>query len=251
MDLTSKKNFLSSLKLSEQVVSGILTFAFGLALYGMLFGFTYHRVTNATECFLDICLLNLGVACGWLLGIYISPDTQVEADRFTRLGTAVGSFITGYILSKSDNLLSWVFLPENWSYSVAFRFILWLSGLLIASLVSYTLREYILASPVAVIPKQFLIDLPAKTKKRIDLPSDLAPSSYLQFILLKGTGPVVVGRVTQDEETPLVSTLLNVNEVRLALKQYSELGTGPLLMAVNSGDDPLCLRVEIIEMVQQ
>jgi hypothetical protein len=243
------KNFMSSLKISDQVLSGILTFIFGVILYGMLFGFTYYRVLDSRECFLDICLLNLGVACGWLLGIYVSPDTQAEAERFTRLGTAVGSFLTGYVLSKSDKLLEWVFVPGHWSYDVAFRFILWLSGLLIAGLASYTLREYILTSPNENTQSYILLSVAATSRKLIDLPSSISPTSRLHFLILKGKGPVTIGRVTDAnvQGAPTVNIVLTGEGSSSSVTEFSALGAGPVLIADNGGAENVSLRVEVVK----
>jgi hypothetical protein len=50
-------------------------------------------------------LVMLGALVGWTLGIYWAPFSVTEQARFVTIGQAVGTFISGYFLSKIDRLL--------------------------------------------------------------------------------------------------------------------------------------------------
>ncbi|GAB2959763.1 hypothetical protein GCM10027048_28920 [Hymenobacter coalescens] len=136
---------------TNQATAGIFVAALGAVLYGSLLLITCLR-TGGDEKYLQLCILNVGVACGWLLGIMASPDDAEEQTRFSRFGTTAGTFLTGYVLSKFQ--FESVLTASFWTPDVAFRFLLFLGGLLVAALVAYSLREYVLpsASEVPALP---------------------------------------------------------------------------------------------------
>ncbi len=228
---------------SNQLVSGGLTLLFGVTLYIMLFSFTCAWVTSSTERFLDLALLNLGVACGWILGVYASPGTDAEAARFSRLSTVVSSFLTGFVLSKSDDFLKWLADPGHWSHAVAFRFVLCVSGVLIAALVAYALREYISESSAE---PALSVDLPASGSSTLPVASSWTATTRLVVTFLRGSGTVTLGRAATETDAPASPTTLPVDVATPLVKQLGALGTGAFLVLRNPGTEAVSCLVEAL-----
>ena len=54
-----------------------------------------------------------GVAIGSLLGLLVSPYSEVEEVRFSALAKALGVFFSGYALAKLDPLILWFISPTG------------------------------------------------------------------------------------------------------------------------------------------
>jgi hypothetical protein len=95
---------------------------------------------------LDIALLTFGIVCGWMAGTVLAPSAAKESDRFVKVSTAVGTFITGLVLSKVGGIVEVVTKPVFWTVTNQFRLLMWLSGLGIAVMVTYVIRAYLFPS---------------------------------------------------------------------------------------------------------
>ncbi|MBE9193574.1 hypothetical protein IQ230_25255 [Gloeocapsopsis crepidinum LEGE 06123] len=86
-----------------------------------------------------------GVTVGWFIGFLASPYTIVEEKRFSRFATAIVSFLTGYVISKVEPIISYLFtgarLIEQPLYGA--RLLIFLACLIIGSLNMYTYRLYL------------------------------------------------------------------------------------------------------------
>ena len=97
---------------------------------------------------INLAILLTAIALGWLFGTFTSPDSPDEETRFSRYGTAIKAFASGYLVSKCDKLVTAILDPDSlFKQLPMFRFLLCLSGLLVATMVTYILREYVLESP--------------------------------------------------------------------------------------------------------
>ncbi|GAB3834925.1 hypothetical protein GCM10028821_30360 [Hymenobacter jeollabukensis] len=107
--------------------------------------FSFKIKITPYDPYINIAILTLGVGIGWVLGTFASPDSPKEGERFTKLGTAVASFLSGYVLSKTDKAID-KFVNNEASLSLinSFRVIEFVVGLLAATMVTYILREYVL-----------------------------------------------------------------------------------------------------------
>lgn len=128
----------------NRVLGSIATIALALFIYIIMWIACYYSASNTQEYWLDVAVLTLGIPCGWLLGTMISPTAADEEARFTRYGTAIGSFLSGYVLSESQDTIKHYLNYEAWHGGPAFRFILWVAGILIATMTTYVFREYLL-----------------------------------------------------------------------------------------------------------
>jgi hypothetical protein len=82
----------------------------------------------------------LGVSLGWLLGIILQPFTSGEAGKFVTYAGAISAFFTGYGAAKLDDLIKYIFSPQNLTRRRAFHSALFLVSFVIALIVVYQAR---------------------------------------------------------------------------------------------------------------
>lgn len=76
------------------------------------FAFTYQKGTMSAVLVLSGII---GVAFGWIIGIVASPYTAGEKSAFSEFAKLIYGFVSGYVLSKLDPLIS-KFLDPKASY---------------------------------------------------------------------------------------------------------------------------------------
>jgi hypothetical protein len=92
---------------------------------------------------LNIGVIALGTALGWLLGLVISPYSKGEKDRFAGYASAFGVFASGYLAAKADKLLEKIFDPEFLLDSVhGFRTLAFITAVILGLVVTFVFREY-------------------------------------------------------------------------------------------------------------
>jgi multisubunit Na+/H+ antiporter MnhB subunit len=127
------------------LLGSLIVVGIGLLLCVIMGVASWHiHACNKTDFWLDIAVLTFGIACGWLLGTVVSPTVAQESERFLKLSAAVGSFVSGYLLSKVDPLLTSLVKKEAWNTTSSFRLLMWLTGLVLALMTVYALRVYFL-----------------------------------------------------------------------------------------------------------
>jgi hypothetical protein len=100
-------------------------------------------VGDRTATPLNIAVIVIGYAFGWLLGIVTSPYTTKESDRFTKYSGAVAVFASGYLVSKADKALETLVDPAFILESVhGFRAISFATALVLGLIVTFAFREY-------------------------------------------------------------------------------------------------------------
>lgn len=82
----------------------------------------------------------LGASLGWLLGIVLEPFTSREAGKFVTYAGAISAFFTGYGAGKLDDLIKYIFNPQNLTRRRAFHGALFLVSFVIALIVVYESR---------------------------------------------------------------------------------------------------------------
>ena len=127
----------------------IITLIIAIGIVGVMWYLCYRVGSNPpADHLINLAILIASIAIGWLFGTFISPDTPDEEARFSRLGTAIKAFVSGYLVSKMDKLFTVIFDPDKLFQNLPmFRFLLFVTGLIVAALVTYVLREYVLPSP--------------------------------------------------------------------------------------------------------
>ena len=108
-------------------------------------GLIIHDGWNNSEFAFTLLIGTAGVVSGWLIGFLISPYTLIEEKRFSKLATAIIGFISGYVVSQIQPLISHLFedlsVIDNPIYGA--RLLIFLTCLIIGSLNMYTYRLYI------------------------------------------------------------------------------------------------------------
>jgi len=84
----------------------------GSILLLVLVKLSFDMTTTPVETALNLAILVLGVACGWLLGILISPYSSAEHEEFSAYAKAFGVFASGYLVAKLDKVIEELFKPE-------------------------------------------------------------------------------------------------------------------------------------------
>lgn len=98
---------------------------------------------NIQERSINISVLVLGLALGWLIGVLATPYKGKEEDRFIGYKQAISAFLGGYIISKADNTLAQILSWETLQDPVAgFRVIAFSASFLLAMLLTYVYRAY-------------------------------------------------------------------------------------------------------------
>lgn len=200
---------------------------------------------------LHVCLVLVGLTCGWLLGIMASPDDAEEQSRFSRFSTAFGTLLTGFVLSQLD--VKRILQPEFWDPATGFKLLLFVGSLLVAALVTYSLREYILpSSDTAVVPvaEEHEFVVAPGTVGVLDCCSDLPDTARLRLHVLSGDGMLHVARNNAQDFT---ATTFPPTE-RVSLKSHSLLevkvtdaGTkGRRLSLHNTGSKPARVSVAVL-----
>jgi hypothetical protein len=101
----------------------------------------YIGAPSATP--LNIAVIVIGAAVGWLLGFVMSPYSKKEKDRFTVYASMFGVFASGYLVSKADKVLEKIFDPDFLLDSVhGFRTLAFVTALILGLVVTFVFREY-------------------------------------------------------------------------------------------------------------
>ena len=98
---------------------------------------------------LNIVLLVSGGLIGWIVGILITPAANEQA-KFSEFGTALSTFVTGYLVAKLDKLfdLSTQDAANVNAVSIG-RVLLFVSGFALGALFTFIWRAYVVAATVA------------------------------------------------------------------------------------------------------
>ena len=80
----------------------VFTFLFSCLLIWSCLQFKTSKQDTATNFLLCI----LGAVLGWALGMFFSPFDKADAERFSFVGQFVAAFVSGYVLSKIDPVLT-------------------------------------------------------------------------------------------------------------------------------------------------
>jgi hypothetical protein len=92
---------------------------------------------------LNLLIVILGLAIGWLFGILLSPYSESEGKKFTKYAKVFGVFASGYLVGKIDKVIEELLKPEFILDSVhGFRIISFLAALIIGLIFTFVFRRY-------------------------------------------------------------------------------------------------------------
>lgn len=133
------------MKFAKEFLPIIGVIAFGVLICSIMVIASCHiHQKDSIRFWLDSAVLVFGITCGWLLGTILSPTVKEESEKFIKIGTAIGSFLSGYVLSKIDPLAADLVKVGSWNINSSFRLLMWLTGLIAATMTVYALRAYYL-----------------------------------------------------------------------------------------------------------
>ena len=92
---------------------------------------------------INLSILILSTAIGWLLAVVATPYDKQEQTRFETYTKAVGVFISGFALAKLDRVIDLLISPDNLNNPLSvFRWMAFTSGLIIAFIIVFSFRQY-------------------------------------------------------------------------------------------------------------
>jgi hypothetical protein len=118
------------------------SYLFGLASIGYCL---YAAATEGSAHHLQVLICIFGGTIGWMLGLYLTPDSETEKKRFGDAVKLVAALATGFGLGKADELLQWLkpYFTNGPQDLVSLRTLLFFCCLLIGGLFTYISRLHI------------------------------------------------------------------------------------------------------------
>jgi hypothetical protein len=138
---------MSDARNSSQVVQPwkvLLTAFLALGIVSALCYFGWVLANGDVKAFvLSTTVIIMGVALGWLFGIFISPIGE-EKDDFSKYGKAVSVFFSGYLVAKIDPVITQILSAGNLLTDlVGFRLLSFVTSFVVAMLIAFGWRKYL------------------------------------------------------------------------------------------------------------
>lgn len=115
----------------------------GLVLGGTVTYLSFALGEDFKASALNLLIVVLGLALGWLLGILLSPYSGTEEKMFSEYAKAFGVFASGYLVGKVDKVIEELFQPDFILDSIhGFRVMAFVAALIIGLLVTFIFRRY-------------------------------------------------------------------------------------------------------------
>jgi uncharacterized membrane protein len=126
-----------SWKISTPLLSAIIICVFFIGFIGS---------DGTKEKSITTILLLLAILVGWIFGTGLTPESTREAGNFSTAWKGASLFISGYLISKIDPVITRIFssltLSEPESTLTLLRALCFLTNILAAMLLVYFLRMY-------------------------------------------------------------------------------------------------------------
>ncbi|HME24739.1 MAG TPA: hypothetical protein VKI44_25990 [Acetobacteraceae bacterium] len=117
----------------------------GLVVAAMLtLASTFVR-NDRQDIYINLAFILVGVASGWVLGIFLAPYTDIEKSQFTELAKGISIFASGYLVGKIDPLLTYALNPQvlrRTSRIIVFRAVVLTTSMLVTMIIVYVFRSY-------------------------------------------------------------------------------------------------------------
>ena len=125
----------------------IITTVISIIVAGILWFLCFKVVATPLDGYLNLAIILASICSGWLLGTFVSPETEREQQSFMTYGKAVSAFVSGYLVSKLDKVIDRILSPETLAMPVAgFRLAGAVAAVISALLVTYIVRAYVYKS---------------------------------------------------------------------------------------------------------
>src|SRR5262245_16757396 len=124
------------------IIAALVASVFLTAIFWM--GWRFSNIP--AERYLTLVVLIAAGALGWILGVILSPDSKTEARNFSSFGKSVSLFVSGYLVSKIDVLVTALFDPQillnATDHLAAYRLVGALATLALVTMLTYNVRVY-------------------------------------------------------------------------------------------------------------
>ncbi|UFS63726.1 hypothetical protein LOH54_06220 [Sulfurimonas sp. HSL-3221] len=120
-------------------ISGIVI----LSVYALLAWLSTRVKKEPSDVAINLGLVILGGAIGWVVGIFLTPYSAGQKAEFAEYASVIALFASGYLVGKVDAAISHMLKPENlFTPIVGFRLVITFSSFLLGMLVTVVIRYY-------------------------------------------------------------------------------------------------------------
>ena len=117
-----------------------ISYVLGLLMVCGCFFIAYTLELNRP---LNYLLCIFGGVFGWVAGILLSPGTKREQEKFSEYGSAIITFISGFLVAKLESVFKAIIDPANPHLSIVFsRTLLFGCMFFLGTLFVFVGREY-------------------------------------------------------------------------------------------------------------
>lgn len=121
------------------IISGVVI----LSLYALIGWLTTRVKKEPSDVAINLGLVILGGAIGWVIGIFLTPYGEGQKAEFAEYASVIALFASGYLVGKIDAAISHLLKPENlFTPMVGFRLVITFSSFLLGMLVTVVIRYY-------------------------------------------------------------------------------------------------------------
>jgi len=132
--------------LGQHCFSQIFNAIFGIVFSALIVSLCWLLGESPSAVHLNLLVCVLGALLGWAAGMYFSPFDKEDEDRFHYVGKSLAAFVSGYVLSKAESLISTLMKSVEGDLSQVKwdRVGLFLCSFLLAATVVFVSRSYAL-----------------------------------------------------------------------------------------------------------
>jgi hypothetical protein len=121
------------------VGTGLSGLVFGVAL--IIFAYLIGPQSDVYPITYIICIS--GSLLGWLIAIISTPYDKTDEDKIGKFTKLVGTFLTGYLLSKFDKVLEKIIDPTQiLSSLIGLRILLFICCFVVTFIIVFVYRQY-------------------------------------------------------------------------------------------------------------
>jgi hypothetical protein len=119
-----------------------VSYMFGLVSLGYCI---FVAATKGEASHLQVLVCILGGTIGWILGLYLTPDSESEKKRFSEAIKLIAVLAAGFGLAKAEEFLAWLrpYFMDGSKDLTSLRLLLFFCCLLIGGLFTYISRLHV------------------------------------------------------------------------------------------------------------
>lgn len=118
-------------------------YGLGFVMYGGCLCAAWALGQSPQSTAINFLLCIFGGVLGWVVGILLTPKSDEEAQNFQKVGGAILSFVTGYLVSKADILFKQATEQKADMDAMLGKGLLFGSAFLVGALFVFVGRSYV------------------------------------------------------------------------------------------------------------